>query len=147
MLQKRKFIQGLLWGPVFLKLETMIAENARVFPSIQEIGTFDVSKFQKFLETFNISFCGPYKTICPLGNSRPKIVYYVSSMNHCDSIANGGFPLYGRYEFKARALNKTCEESALQFISTLEFPPFWLSMIPPIFNESLGHYKQHFIGF
>ena len=146
VIQKRKFIEALLWGPVFIKLEAMIAENARIFPTIQEIGTFDVSKFQRFLETFNISFCGPYKTICPLGNSRPKIVYFVSSMNPCDSIANGGFPLYGRYEFKAAALNKTCEESALQFISTLEFPPFWLSMIPPIFNESLGHYRQHFIG-
>ena len=146
MLHERKFIQGLLWGPVMLKLESMLMENANVLPTIMEIGAFDVQKLRKFLETFNISYSGPYKKLCPNGSSRPKVLFYISSMNNCDSICNGGFPLYGCYEFNAAAVNKSGQESGLQYIANLDVPPYWLSIIPPIFNETLGNFQRKLYG-
>ena len=147
MLYERKFTEGLLYGPVMFRLETMLEETASVIPTIMEIASFDITQFKRFLEKFNISYSGPYKKLNTLDGGPPKMIFYVSSMNPGDSLVNGGLPLYGCYEFKPSSLNKTCQETSLQYINSLDFAPYWLTVIPPIFNESLAHFQKNLLGF
>lgn len=143
MLYERKFLYGLLYGSTMNQLDFMIGQNAALLPTIVEIGSFSVSNFKNFLTTFNISFSGPYKKTDP--NGLPKIIFYVTSLTSGDSIVNGGMPLYGCYEFKVSALNEHCKDAALKIVSSLEFPPYWLSVIPPIFNETLNNLQRQLL--
>ena len=45
MLYDRKFTEGLLYGPVMVRLEQMVDETAKLLPTILEIASFDIFKF------------------------------------------------------------------------------------------------------
>ena len=90
--------------------------------------------FKKFLEKYQIPSAGPYRNS---DSASPRLLYFISSINPSDAIANNNFPLFGSFEFRLPLTREPSSEKRLASWRKLDTMPSWLVHYPPIFQLSL----------
>ena len=132
---KKDYLGACYFSIILDKFDEKLSEAAYPIPAIIElVEKLGLDFFDTFLRKFRIPFSGPFKTY---DLSKPKLSYFVSSVNPADSIINQFVPLYGPYAFNLSSLTQLEHENAKKIWEGLEEIPFWLSYFPPAFNLSL----------
>lgn len=138
--QKRDFIKALYFGFLMDRLNEDLIDASFPLKTITEVGQGSIGIFHDYLVQHNIPFVGPYKAPDYWGK---QIIYFISSCNPTESVANGMTPLYGTFKFPLRSLQLP-KEQALTFWDNLEKSPFWLLHFPPLFNSALDPMREKF---
>ena len=138
--QKRDFSKALYFGFLMNRLDEDLLEASFPLKTITEVGQGNIGVFHDYLARHNIPFVGPYKAPDYWGK---QIIYYISSCNPTESVANGMSPLYGTFKFPLNSLQLP-KEQALNFWTNLEKSPFWLLYFPPLFNSALDPMREQF---
>ena len=138
--ERRDFTKAFYFGFLMDRLDADVAEASFPLKTITELGQGNISVFHDFLVKNNIPFAGPYQAPLYWGK---QIIYYLSSCNPTESVANGMAPLYGTFKFPLNSLNLP-KEQALEFWGNLDLAPFWLNHFPPLFNSALDPMREQF---
>ena len=137
---KRDFLGACYFSVILDKFDEKLSEAAYPIPAIIElVNKVGLDFFDTFLRKFRIPFSGPFKSF---DLSKPKISYFVSSVNPADSIINQCIPLYGPYAFDLSSLTQLEPEHAKKIWEGLEEIPYWLSYFPPAFNLTLHDMRE-----
>ena len=142
ILNTRDVIKSVYLETLTDKVDELIKIAASPLGSVVELGYRNVTFFQEFLKKFSVPVVGPFKNS---DISAPRFVYFVSSINRADPIANSGVPLFGCYEFKLSSMRDFSVEQSLNLWKTLDTVPAWIQHSPPIFNLSLEKIRDQIL--
>ena len=142
ILNNRDVIKSIYFETLTERVDELITVAASPLGSVVELGHRNVEFFHQFLKKFSVPVVGPYKNS---DISAPRFVYYVSSVNRTDPVANSGVPLFGCYEFKLSSMRHLSIEQSLNLWKTLETVPAWIQHSPPIFNLSLENIRDQIL--
>ena len=132
---KKDYLGACYFSIILDKFEEKLTEAAYPLPALIElVSELGLDFFDNFLRKFRIPFSGPFKSY---DLRKPKISYFVSSVNPADSIINQFVPLYGPYAFDLSSLTHLEPEHTKKIWEGLEEIPFWLTYFPPAFNLTL----------
>ena len=130
----RDFVTVLYFNVLKFKFEEALEHAAFPLPSVVQIGARNINFFKNFLQKYQIPSAGPYRNS---DSASPRLLYFISSINPTDSIANNNFPLFGTFEFRLPLTREPTFEKRLASWRKLDMMPSWLVHYPPIFQLSL----------
>jgi hypothetical protein len=108
-----------------------IENNLQFIPSVIELGNFNSRSFNDFLNRYQISCAGPYRTqFSPNSFSNCGIIYFVKSSSKIDQVFNCNNSLSGIFQFSKKSILLR-SDFAESYISKLPMIPDWVQKLSP----------------